>query len=93
MANLDPFDKRGRFTDPGHEALAALDDATRARVAHVGDAARQLDAATAAIANSESALAETRAEIVALNKLVPTQTFNDLIKQQCKETQRRRAGL
>jgi hypothetical protein len=92
MANLDLFDKRGRFTPPSDEALAALDDASRTRVADIGNAARALDAATDAIANNESALTETRAEIAKLEKLVPKQTFNDLIKQQCAETARRRMG-
>ena len=92
MANLGLFDSKGRFTNPSDEALAALDDAGRARVADIGDASRALNAATSAIADNERALAETRAEIVALDKLVPRQTFNDLIKQQCADTQRRRAG-
>jgi len=93
MANLGLFDSKGRFTNPSDEALAAFDDAGRARVANIGNAARAFDAATAAIADNESALAETRAEIVALDKLVPRQTRIDLVKAQCAETQRRRAGL
>jgi hypothetical protein len=93
MANLDLFDKRGKFCQPANEALAALDDATRARVASVGNAAGNLETATAAIAANESALAETRAEIVALEKIAPRQTFNDLAKAMCADTQRRRAGL
>lgn len=93
MANLDLFDKRGRFTPPSDEVIATLNDATRARVAHVGDAARSLEAATAAIADNESALAQTQAEIIALDKIVPRQTRIDLVKQQCAETQRRRAGI
>jgi hypothetical protein len=93
MANLDLFDKRGKFTAPSDGALAALADAERANVARVGDASRDLEAATANIADNEKALADTRAEIVALEKIVPRQSFYDLIKQQCAETQRRRAGL
>jgi hypothetical protein len=93
MANLDLFDKRGRFTAPSDESLARLTDAERANVARVGDASRELETATANIAANETALADTRAEIAALEKLVPKQTFNDLIKQQCADTQRRRAGL
>jgi len=93
MANLDLFDKRGKFCPPTHEALAALDDATRARVANVGDAAGTLETSTAAVESNETGLKETRAEIAALEKQVPKQTFNDLIKQQCADTQRRRAGL
>lgn len=93
MANLDLFDKRGRFTPPSDEALAALDDAGRARVADIGNASRALDAVAADIANNESALTETQAEIANLDKLVPRQTRIDLVKQQCAETQRRRAGL
>jgi phage-related tail protein len=93
MAYPHLFDKQGRFTDPGHEALAALDDAGRARVARVGDASRQLDAATSAIADNEKALAQTQAEITALDKIVPRQTHTDLVKQQIADTARRRAGL
>lgn len=92
MANLDLFDKRGRFTAPSNEALAPLSDAQRINVAHVGDASRALDATTAAVESNETELKETRAEIAALEKQVPKQTFNDLIKQQCADTQRRRAG-
>jgi hypothetical protein len=93
MANLDLFDKRGRFTAPSPDTLAALPDNERANVARVGDAAQTLDAATAAVTANESALADTRAEIVALEKVVPRQTFNDLAKAMCADTQRRRAGL
>ena len=52
-----------------------------------------LEAATAAVESNETELKETRAEIATLEKQVPKCTFNDLIKQQCAETQRRRAGL
>jgi hypothetical protein len=93
MANLELFDKRGKFTNPSAASVAALTDAERANVARVGDASSRLENATAAVAANETALAETRAEIVALERIVPTQTFNDLIKQQCADTQRRRAGL
>ena len=93
MANLDLFSSKGRFTAPSNEALAPLSDADRANIGHVSDASRALEAATAAVESNETELKETRAEIVALEKLVPRQTFNDLIKQQCAETQRRRAGL
>jgi hypothetical protein len=93
MANFALFDKRGKFTAPSPAALASLDDDGRARVAHVGDAAQHLENATAAVESNETELKETRAEIAVLEKLVPKQTFNDLIKQQCADTQRRRAGL
>src|SRR5579864_9100036 len=93
MANLDLFDKRGRFTTPSATALAALTDAERANVAHVGDAFGRLENATAAVKANESALAETRGEIAGLEKIVPRQTFNDLAKEQCAATQRRRAGI
>ena len=93
VANLDLFDKRGTFTAPSDETLAALTDTERANVAHVGDASRALDAVTAAVESNETELKETRAEIAALEKQVPKQTFNDLIKQQCADTQRRLAGL
>jgi len=93
MANLNLFDKRGKFTAPSAEALATLDDGGRARVAAIGDASSRLETATAAITANESNLADTRAEIVALEKIVPKQTFNDLAKQMAADTQRRRAGL
>jgi hypothetical protein len=93
MANLGLFDSKGRFTNPSDEALAALDDAGRARVADIGNASRALDAVASAIADNESTLAQTQAEIVTLDKIVPRQTRIDLVKAQCAETQRRRAGL
>ena len=93
MANLDLFDKRGKFTTPSPAALASLDDGGRVRVAGVGDAAQHLENATAAVESNETALTETRAEIAALEKIVPRSTFHDLIKAQCADTQRRRAGL
>jgi hypothetical protein len=93
MANLNLFDKRGRFTAPSAEIVAALTDTERKHVAAIGDASSRLETATAAIAVNESNLADTRAEIVALEKIVPRQTFNDLAKGMCADTQRRRAGL
>jgi hypothetical protein len=93
MANLNLFNRAGKFTAPSDEALAKLDDTGRACIAHIGDASRALDAATDAISANESKLVETRAEIAALDKIVPRQTFNDLAKQMAADTQRRRAGL
>jgi hypothetical protein len=93
MANLDLFDKRGKFTAPSPAALASLTEAERGNVAGVGDATQHLENATAAVESNETELKETRTEIAALEKQVPKQTFNDLIKQQCADTQRRRAGL
>lgn len=93
MANLNLFDTRGRWTPPDPAALATLSHIERANVVAVGNAYATLDAATSAIADNESALTAARAEIVALDKLVPRETFHDLIQAQCRETQRRRAGL
>ena len=93
MANFDLFDKKGRFTAPSHDALAALDETGRARIAAIGDASRQLETATDAITANEAALTETRAEIAALDKIVKPLTFNDLAKETAALTQRRRAGL
>lgn len=93
MANLNLFDRLGRFTAPSAETLAALTDTERANVAGIGDASSRLETATAAIAVNEFNLADTRAEIVALEKIVPRQTFNDLAKAMAADTQRRRAGL
>jgi hypothetical protein len=93
MANLNLFDKRGKFTAPSAAALTALTDAERKYIAAIGDASSRLETATTAIAANESNLADTRAEIVALEKIIPKQTFNDLAKAMCADTQRRRAGL
>jgi len=93
MAEIHLFDRTGKFTCPPTEALAALTDAERANVTRVGDAFGRLETATAAIESNETELKETRAEIAALEKQVPKCTFNDLIKAQCADTQRRQAGL
>lgn len=92
MANLDLFDKRGKFTAPSPEALATLTDTRRANVARVSNAAQRVEDITVAIAANELATKEVQAEIAALEKLVPRQTRIDLVKQMCRETVLRRSG-
>ena len=93
MANLDLFSKHGKFTAPGAEALAALTDGERAAIAAIGNAAGILETATVAVAENESALKSVQAEIAVAERSIPKITFNDLIKQQCRDTARRRSGL
>jgi hypothetical protein len=93
MAYFNPIDSGGRFSAPSDEALASLDDTGRALISDIRIASLALDAAAAAIVTNEKAIAETAAEIAALQLIVPKQTFNDLAKAQGRETQRRRAGL
>lgn len=94
MTNLSLFDTRGRYTAPSPDILDKLTPDVRAAVECVGQASKNLETATAAVESNETKLAETRAEIVALEKIAPKgQTLNDLVKEQCRETQRRRMGL
>ena len=62
-------------------------------LAAVTAAEQRLADATAAIAANESALDDIRVTIKTLEASVPRVTFHDLIKQQCKDTAARRAGL
>jgi hypothetical protein len=93
MANLDLFDKAGRFTQPSPETLAALSDPERAAIARIRDASNVLDAANLAAQENADALKSTQTEIAALEKVIPKITFNDLIKAQCRDTAARRAGI
>lgn len=83
---------------PGHMAESTeeqtLNNSTdhAAYIAAIAAAAATLDTATAAVKANESALADIRVEIKTLEKSVPKVTFNDLIKMQCADTMRRRAG-
>lgn len=93
MANINPFDSAGRFTEPNPEALAALSDAERVAIARIRDASRALDAANLAAEANADALAGTQGEIAALEKVIPRVTRIDLVKAMAAETQRRRMGL
>ncbi len=93
MSQIVLFDTKGRFVHPASETLAALTDAERANVAAVGVAAGNLDGATTAVTQAEQALRETRAEIAAIEKVLPRQTHTDLAKAFIADSNRRRAGL
>ncbi len=93
MANIDMFDKAGRFSEPDPRTLAALTPAERMGVARIRDASRLLDAANGAAQTNADALKSVQAEIAGLEKVIPKITFNDLAKAQARETQRRRAGV
>jgi hypothetical protein len=87
------FDKSARFTPPDAATLASLDDATRTRIDGVRVAAGNLDDATTAVTQAEQALRETRAEIAAIEKVLPRMTHTDLAKAFIADSNRRRAGL
>jgi hypothetical protein len=93
MAHFNPVDSSGKFAAPSDEAIASLDDTGRKLVDDIRIASLALDAAAAAIAVNEKAIAETEAEIAALLLIVPKQNFHDLWKGVAAETQKRRAGL
>ncbi len=91
--NLSLFSKSGQWTEPSADALAALTDPERAAVGRIREASQVLDAANADAQQNADALKSVQAEIAALEKVIPKITFNDLIKAQCADTQKRRAGL
>ena len=93
MSKIELFDKRGKFTAPSPDALGKLTPDERAAVERVGMAAQALDAATVAAKENADKLESIQAEIAAIERVIPRVTFNDLIKQQIRDTQRRRAGL
>jgi hypothetical protein len=94
MAEIALFDKSGRFAfNPDPATLASLDDATRAHIDGVRVAAGNLDGATTAVTQAEQALRDTRAEIAAIEKVLPRMTHTDLAKQFIADSNRRRAGL
>jgi hypothetical protein len=62
-------------------------------IGDIGDCRHALAVATDAVNANESALADIRVVIGELEKKIPKTTFNDLIKAQCADTARRRAGI
>jgi hypothetical protein len=93
MSNLDLFNKRGEFTEPSPAALAALSEPERAAIARIRDAAAVLDQANVAAEANADAIKTTQAEVARLEKIIPSVTRMDLVKQMSADTQRRRAGL
>jgi len=91
--NIDLFDKAGRFTEPSPAALAAVTEGERAAIARIRDAAAILDQANVAAQANADEIKATQAEVAKLEKIVPSVTRIDLVKQMSADTQRRRAGL
>jgi hypothetical protein len=91
--NLNLFSKAGRYQAPDAATFAALSDPERVAINRIADAAAILDAANVAAETNAAELKTVQTEIVALEKKIHKTTFNDLIKAQCADTARRRAGL
>jgi hypothetical protein len=91
--NLNLFDKAGRYQAPNAATLAALSEPERVAVIRVGEAAAMLDQANIAAQANADALKSTQAEVAKLEKIIPSVTRMDLVKQMSADTQRRRAGL
>jgi hypothetical protein len=93
MSNVSLFDKAGRYTPPDAATFSALSDPERVAINRIADTAAILEAANQAAQANADALKATQAEIAKLAKLVPTVSRIDLVRQQMRDTQRRRSGL
>ena len=90
--NLDLFSKSGSYQAPDAATLAALSEPERVAIARIADTAAVLDQANQAAQANADTLKSTQAEVAKLEKIIPSVTRIDLVKQMSAETQRRRAG-
>lgn len=89
--SLNLFDSRGNFiANPA--VIDQLSPDVRQAVERVGEASKQLSAATAARTDAEQQLKATRADIAEIEKTMPKMSHTDLARQFINDSNRRRAG-